>query len=285
MTAFTHDSALVLFSGGQDSTVCLAWALKRFARVETVGFDYGQRHVVELRCGRACASAWPRLKPEWEAVSATIIMVTLEALAAISDTALTRETAIEFADSGLPTTFVPGAQPDLLHLRRRAGLSPRRPPSRRRHVRNRLFRLSGLPRRHHQGHAGGAQPRHGQALHHAYAADVDRQGRNLRASPRNRRRSRCSISWSRTPIAAISATARTGTSGATAAARARPASCARKGMRKFMAQSTRRQDNDQRNAQEHRRRDISGAVLPDHSGGELDDRPCRHRLRCRTDRA
>ena len=54
------DTALVLFSGGQDSTVCLAWALERFARVETVGFDYGQRHVVELSVGRGCASAWRR---------------------------------------------------------------------------------------------------------------------------------------------------------------------------------------------------------------------------------
>ena len=76
------DTALVLFSGGQDSTVCLAWALERFARVETVGFHYGERLGDDH-------------------------MVSLDALAAISDTALTRETEIAFADSGLPNTFVP----------------------------------------------------------------------------------------------------------------------------------------------------------------------------------
>ena len=80
-----------------------------------------------------------------------------------------------------------GAQPDLFHLRRCLGVSARRPPYRRRHVRNRLFRLSGLPRRHHQGDAGGAQPRARQARHHPYAADVDRQGGDLRSGPRYRR--------------------------------------------------------------------------------------------------
>src|SRR5580765_3625755 len=87
------ETALVLFSGGQDSTVCLAWALERFSRVETIGFDYGQRHAIEL-------SVRARLGDDH--------MIKLDALAAISDTALTRQTAIEIADSGLPTTFVPG---------------------------------------------------------------------------------------------------------------------------------------------------------------------------------
>ena len=101
------DAALVLFSGGQDSTVCLAWALERFARVETVGFDYGQRHRVELDVRPRIRESMAALKPEWEPRLGEDHVVTLEALAAISDTALTRDTAIEFAESGLPTTFVP----------------------------------------------------------------------------------------------------------------------------------------------------------------------------------
>jgi 7-cyano-7-deazaguanine synthase len=102
------DTALVLFSGGQDSTVCLAWALDRFARVETVGFDYGQRHIVELEVRPRLRERLAYLKPEWQARLGEDHIVKLDALAAISDTALTRETAIEIADSGLPTTFVPG---------------------------------------------------------------------------------------------------------------------------------------------------------------------------------
>ncbi|MEP7029389.1 MAG: 7-cyano-7-deazaguanine synthase QueC [Pseudolabrys sp.] len=102
------DTALVLFSGGQDSTVCLAWALERYARVETVGFDYGQRHIIELELRPRIRERVAALKPEWEARLGDDHMVKLDALAAISDTALTRETAIEIADSGLPTTFVPG---------------------------------------------------------------------------------------------------------------------------------------------------------------------------------
>jgi 7-cyano-7-deazaguanine synthase len=103
-----NDTALVLFSGGQDSTVCLAWALERFARVETIGFDYGQRHAVELGVRPRLRERLAALKPEWKARLGEDHMVKLDALAAISDTALTRETAIEMSDSGLPTTFVPG---------------------------------------------------------------------------------------------------------------------------------------------------------------------------------
>ena len=109
MTAeLSPDTALVLFSGGQDSTVCLAWALERFARVETVGFDYGQRHAVELDVRPRLRERLAALKPDWEARLGDDHIVKLDALAAISDTALTRDTAIEIADSGLPTTFVPG---------------------------------------------------------------------------------------------------------------------------------------------------------------------------------
>ena len=104
----TDETALVLFSGGQDSTVCLAWALDRFARVETVGFDYGQRHAVELDVRPRIRAHMAALEADWKARLGEDHMVTLDALAAISETALTRETAIEIADSGLPTTFVPG---------------------------------------------------------------------------------------------------------------------------------------------------------------------------------
>ncbi len=102
------DTAIVLFSGGQDSTVCLAWALERFARVETVGFDYGQRHRIELDMRPRLRESLAALKPDWKTRLGDDHMIKLDALAAISDSALTRETAIEMADNGLPTTFVPG---------------------------------------------------------------------------------------------------------------------------------------------------------------------------------
>ena len=104
----TDDNALVLFSGGQDSTVCLAWALARFARVETVGFAYGQRHAIELEQRARIREHMAALDAGWKARLGEDHLVTLDALAAISDTALTRDTAIEIAASGLPTTFVPG---------------------------------------------------------------------------------------------------------------------------------------------------------------------------------
>jgi 7-cyano-7-deazaguanine synthase len=102
------DNALVLFSGGQDSTVCLAWALERFARVETVGFDYGQRHVIEMEVRARLRAGIAALNSDWKARLGEDHVVKLDALAAISDTALTRDTAIELAENGLPTTFVPG---------------------------------------------------------------------------------------------------------------------------------------------------------------------------------
>src|ERR1700719_314210 len=102
------DSALVLFSGGQDSTVCLVWALERFSRVETIGFDYGQRHAVELCVRPVIRERIAALCPAWKARLAEDHVVRIDALAAISETALTRDTEIEIAQSGLPTTFVPG---------------------------------------------------------------------------------------------------------------------------------------------------------------------------------
>ena len=108
MAKLSSDAALILFSGGQDSTVCLAWALERFARVETIGFDYGQRHAIELNLRPRIRESLATLRPAWQARLGEDHMIKLDALAAMSDTALTRETAIEIAADGLPTTFVPG---------------------------------------------------------------------------------------------------------------------------------------------------------------------------------
>jgi 7-cyano-7-deazaguanine synthase len=102
------ETALVLFSGGQDSTVCLAWALERFSRVETIGFDYGQRHAVELGVRARLREKMSALNTGWAARLGDDHVIKLDTLAAISDTALTRQTAIEIGESGLPTTFVPG---------------------------------------------------------------------------------------------------------------------------------------------------------------------------------
>lgn len=105
---FEADTALVLFSGGQDSTVCLAWALERFARVETIGFDYGQRHAVELKVRARLRERMSALNGRWGQRLGDDHLLKLDTLGAISDTALTRATAIELADNGLPSTFVPG---------------------------------------------------------------------------------------------------------------------------------------------------------------------------------
>ncbi|MDB5371700.1 MAG: queC, partial [Belnapia sp.] len=100
--------ALVLFSGGQDSATCLAWALDRFERVETIGFDYGQRHKVELTCRAVFRDRIVSAFPHWAAKLGEDHTLPLEALGAVSDTALTRDTAIAMGTNGLPTTFVPG---------------------------------------------------------------------------------------------------------------------------------------------------------------------------------
>jgi 7-cyano-7-deazaguanine synthase len=108
MTGDESDSALVLFSGGQDSTVCLAWALERFERVETIGFAYGQRHAVELEVRPGIRAALAAQSERWRARLGGDHVVRIDSLAEISDTALTRDAAIEMSASGLPTTFVPG---------------------------------------------------------------------------------------------------------------------------------------------------------------------------------
>ena len=101
-------SALVLFSGGQDSTVCLAWALSRYDHVETIGFNYGQRHQVELTCRPTILQALAQQFPHWQSRLGPDHLLDLSLLGQISDTALTDERAIEMQSNGLPNTFVPG---------------------------------------------------------------------------------------------------------------------------------------------------------------------------------
>lgn len=101
-------SALVLFSGGQDSTVCLTWALARFDRVETVGFDYGQRHAAELVARPRILEKLRIAFPDWAPRLGEDHLLPLDVLKAIGGSALTEDTAIEMGESGLPTTFVPG---------------------------------------------------------------------------------------------------------------------------------------------------------------------------------
>ncbi|HTN50562.1 MAG TPA: 7-cyano-7-deazaguanine synthase QueC [Burkholderiaceae bacterium] len=103
-----HDHALVLFSGGQDSATCLAWALARYARVETVGFDYGQRHAVELEVRPRFLADLRERFPAWSARLGEDHFVAMRELAQLSDTALTQAAEIRMSAKGLPTTFVPG---------------------------------------------------------------------------------------------------------------------------------------------------------------------------------
>ena len=118
------ETALVLFSGGQDSATCLAWALARYARVETIGFAYGQRHAVELAC-RAPLRAGIAAMQGWAARLGADHMVDLTAtIGGLGATALTAETAITMTAAGLPSTFVPGR--NILFFTAAAALAYRR---------------------------------------------------------------------------------------------------------------------------------------------------------------
>ena len=189
MTAISHsEPALVLFSGGQDSTTCLAWALARFPLVETIGFDYGQRHRVELECRGRIAERLRREFPE------------LARPARRRPPDRSRRARPDQRHRPDPRQRDPvrakrlaehlraRPQPAVLHLRGGIGLSARHQASGRRHVRDRLFGLSRLPRRHAEITAGDAVARHGSSLCDPYAADVARQGGDLgaRAGPRRR---------------------------------------------------------------------------------------------------
>lgn len=109
MTISLHDDkALVLFSGGQDSTTCLAWALERFTHVETVGFDYRQRHAVELACRDDILATLAKKFPQWSGRIGERHTIELGVLGDISATALTRDVEISMGNDNLPNTFVPG---------------------------------------------------------------------------------------------------------------------------------------------------------------------------------
>ncbi len=118
------NAALVLFSGGQDSATCLAWALARYERVETLGFDYGQRHAIELAVRPQLLAAMRDLDPLWQQRLGDDHLLDLSVLGGISDTALTSETEIAMQANGLPNTFVPGR--NLLFLTLAAALAYRR---------------------------------------------------------------------------------------------------------------------------------------------------------------
>ncbi|MBP9059661.1 MAG: 7-cyano-7-deazaguanine synthase QueC [Rhodoferax sp.] len=119
-----HSTALVLFSGGQDSTTCLAQALSKYQRVETIAFDYGQRHRVELGARLQVLSEIKRQFPQWASKLGDDHLLDLAVLGSVSDTSLTRDTAFKMEASGLPNTFVPGR--NLLFLTLAAAVAYRR---------------------------------------------------------------------------------------------------------------------------------------------------------------
>src|SRR3954463_1185008 len=121
---FQAETALVLFSGGQDSATCLAWALDRFARVEMLGFDYGQRHAVELDSRDKILAGLRLLNANWAGKLGDSHTLAIPTLSDISETALTRDVAIEMNADGLPNTFVPGR--NLVFLTFAAALAYRR---------------------------------------------------------------------------------------------------------------------------------------------------------------
>ncbi|MDE2134074.1 MAG: 7-cyano-7-deazaguanine synthase QueC [Alphaproteobacteria bacterium] len=120
----TTDNALVLFSGGQDSTTCLAWTLARFSRVETVGFDYGQRHRAEMDARVRVLAAIHTRFPDWAGRLGEDHTLSLDVLKQIGGTALTNAMTIEMGADGLPTTFVPGR--NVMFLTAAAALGYRR---------------------------------------------------------------------------------------------------------------------------------------------------------------
>ncbi len=119
-----NDRALVLFSGGQDSATCLAWALDRFEKVETIGFNYQQRHSIELKCRKSFIKHLRGDFPDWSDKLGEDHVLDISVLGNISDTAMTSEVAIEMQENGLPSTFVPGR--NLLFLTFAGALAYRR---------------------------------------------------------------------------------------------------------------------------------------------------------------
>ncbi len=124
MHTFTHDSALLLFSGGQDSSISLAWALNRFSKVYTLGFSYGQRHHVEMSCRTSVRDAVDCMHPHWHKRLADDTILDSTLFTQIGETAMTSGMAIAFSEQGLPNTFVPGR--NLLFLTVAAALAYRK---------------------------------------------------------------------------------------------------------------------------------------------------------------
>src|SRR5260221_8612559 len=108
MTDADSSTALVLFSGGQDSTTCLAWALSRYERVETIGFRYGQRHIVEMDVRAPIRRRLAALRPDWGRRLGPDRVIALDVLGAVSASALTADLPAGTPPDGLPNTFVPG---------------------------------------------------------------------------------------------------------------------------------------------------------------------------------
>ena len=119
-----HTTALVLFSGGQDSTTCLAHALERYERVETLGFDYGQRHSVEMQARTVVLAQMRERFPNWTPCLGQDHVLSLDVLRQIGGSSLTEDTAIALQADGLPNTFVPGR--NLLFLTLAGALAYRR---------------------------------------------------------------------------------------------------------------------------------------------------------------
>ena len=119
-----HRAALVLFSGGQDSTICLAWALRRYNHVETIGFDYGQRHRVELTCRTELRRSMTAQQPDWALRLSDDHMLDVDVLGQLGTSAMTDDVAIAMQADGLPNTFVPGR--NLLFFTLAAALAYRR---------------------------------------------------------------------------------------------------------------------------------------------------------------
>ncbi len=120
----SQEKALVLFSGGQDSATILAWALDRFDVVETLGFHYGQRHAIEMDCRETFLRTLSDVSDQWHTKLGPDHVLTLQTLAEISETALTREVEIDISEAGLPSTFVPGR--NLIFLTYAAALAYKR---------------------------------------------------------------------------------------------------------------------------------------------------------------
>ena len=174
--------SLVLFSGGQDSTACLAWALNRFpGGVETIGFAYGQRHAAELRARPLVLERLRAEFPRWSVLLGPDHVLGLDVLSQIGGSALTDDIVVGVRPDGLPNTFVPGRNSAVPDRGGCTGRTARDSRSCRRDVRDRLFGLSRLQGRYHFGAARSAYAWNGVRICHSRASDEAGQGRDLAA--------------------------------------------------------------------------------------------------------